>query len=368
MSNSTHLVVIPPNYRVIASLLSGDALDKIKLETLLAEWGQCLCSNDAWKCQDFASFIFRLLTARQLLDCCSNELLSKLKAISQSAAIKSINRDLAMKKVATAFRQNECEALLLKGVALDQYLYERESFRQGVDIDLLVEGKDFHRVEAILAGIAKKADSFSDRPAHGIDAGQMNFAVDVPIPVYFDIHQQYAQEGIFPIDVGALFERAQPHPVHGQPFMILAPEDNLIHFAIHGFKEQLFIHKQTVDSFLLIQKHEINWTVVVERARKAGALMPLIYLLEGMRLVFGFSAPEPFVNELRPKGIKRLVANRVMRQKPPPEVRTGWAYRGRQLTLSWVLSGNLRGYLKHQFRFLRNSMSDRVNRLINRFA
>ncbi len=267
-----------------------------------------------------------------------------------------------MEKVARVFRQNECEALLLKGVALDQYLYERESFRQGVDIDLLVEKKNFHRMEAILDGVAAKIDTFPGRPAHGVSAGQAAFTVDVPLATSLDIHHQYAQEGIYSINVDALFERAQPHPVHAQPFMVLAPEDNLIHFAIHGFKDQVFVHKQTVDAFLLIQKHEVNWPVVIERARKAGALMPLIYLLEGMRQVFGFSVPEPVAHELKLKGIRRSIASKVMMGKPPPDVRTGWSYRVRQLTLSWVLSGNMTGYLRQQFGFLRNLVSDRVVR------
>ena len=30
-----------------------------------------------------------------------------------------------------------------------------------------------------------------------------------------DVHHQYAQEGIYPIDVDELFGRSQPHPAHG---------------------------------------------------------------------------------------------------------------------------------------------------------
>ncbi|RLA48614.1 MAG: hypothetical protein DRR42_16590, partial [Gammaproteobacteria bacterium] len=74
---------------------------------------------------------------------------------------------------------------------------------------------------------------------------------------------------------------------------------------------------------------------------------------------FGFRVPGAVADELELKGFRRIVANRVLGEGMPGDARTGWAYRVRQLTLGWVLSGNLKGYLRQQLRFLGNLVRDR---------
>jgi len=144
MSSETNSGFVQPHFRVLSTILSDDEIDRAYLKTCLADWQTSLLGESAWESISFAPYIFRLLTVHELTECASSELLSHLKTISRTAAMRSMNRDLAMEKVAGAFSKSQSRALLLKGAALDQYVYDRESFRQGVDIDLMVKESDFN--------------------------------------------------------------------------------------------------------------------------------------------------------------------------------------------------------------------------------
>ena len=100
-------------------------------------------------------------------------------------------------------------------------------------------------MEEILKGVATIVDAYPDRLAHADSAGQATFVVDVPLPTYMDVHHQYAQEGIYPIDVDELFGRSQPHPAHGLPFMVLSPEGNLI-YLLEGMRRVFAFARVTV--------------------------------------------------------------------------------------------------------------------------
>jgi hypothetical protein len=252
------------------------------------------------------------------------------------------------------------EGVLLKGAALDRYLYPREDFRLGVDVDLLFRADDFERAEDILHGIAQPYDQFPGRRALSAVAGQKSFVMQSPATADVDVHCEFAQEGIFAVDYTALFARAVAHPAHPMQLRVLAPEDNLLHFALHAFKEKCLFTKHTVDAWLLLRAEPIDWPSAIARARAWGILLPLKYLLEGVRRVFGYELPESVNSYLRLDGMRRALAYRLMGTKPPADVRTGFAYRARQLGITWGLSGNVRRYLRYQGAYLVNRVRDGV--------
>jgi len=359
---ATKRIEFPAVFSVLSALLSQPEVDRSRLADSLKQFEGELEGPHSSEGYAFTPFILHLIKTMQLESCVSTVLLEQLKSIARIAAVNSLSRDIAMQKVASALAEQDCKAILLKGVALDKYLYPDQAFRQGVDIDLLVTEIDFGRMEQILAGIAKKKDIFPGRPAHSRAAAQASFLVDTPIPVELDVHYQYAQSGIYRMDNELLFERSTRHPAYPSNLRLMAPEDNLVHFAIHGFKDKVLFQKQTIDAFLLIRTEEIDWNQLVERARSCAALMPLIYLVEGMRRVFNFQPPEEVHEVLTLKSVRGFLVNHLLAEKPAPGIRTGWKYRARQLGVTWLLSGNLKGYTRQQFNYLKNSVNDKLRR------
>lgn len=324
----------------------------------LADYEKGLASRDCPESWHFAPMVLNRLHSAGLVDLVPAVLLETLKGAAKMAAVNSLSRDIALQKIVLALEDNECEAIILKGAALDKYLYQREDFRLGVDIDLLFQSRDFERAEEILSGIAKPIESFEGRPSHARAAAQRSFTISGPTPVSVDIHQQFAQDRIFSVDYGKLLQRSMPHPAHSMQLRLLSPEDNLLHFAIHGFKDKCLFHKQTIDAWLLLEKEKIDWQLTVERARRWAVLCPLIYLLEGLRQVFQYELPEEVRQELLLKGARRMLTYSLLGERPPSDVRTGLNYRARQLGITWLLAGNLPGYLRYQSRYLVNRFRD----------
>jgi hypothetical protein len=348
----------PAVFGVLAVMLTDAEVDASELGARLEQLGGQFDDPGMPENRFFGPWVLYLLAQRNLESHLPAALAEKLHGTATLAAAKALARDVVLQRIGAAFEGSGIEALLLKGAALEGYLYERQAFRLGVDVDLLVRASDYDRALGVLSTMGQPAGQFTERPAHSSAGAQAAFVVAGPAPVGIDLHREYAQQGIWPIDYEALFQRSGPHPARPAPFRLLSPEDNLVHFAIHAFKERRLYQKQTIDAYLLMTLQRIDWPIVLERARSAHALWPLAYLLEGVRRVFEWQLPEEVRRPLELRGLRRLMVDRFLTHREAVKVRTGPVYRFRQLVIAWALSGNLAGHLRYQQLYLRNLLRD----------
>ena len=298
---------------------------------------------------EFAPFVMSLLVESGRQMDVSARAHGVLQSHARQAAMRSISRERVMGQLAERFALNKLHSVLLKGAAMDAVIYPRGAFRLGGDVDLLVRAQDFSRVEAVLNGLAENLEKTPGKPATTAFAIEKTFIVSPPFQVRLDVHREVTIPYVYPIDYAGLHERCIAHPAHGGRFKRLSDEDNLLQFAMHSFYDLQMFSKQTIDAYMLVRRGDVDWRVLVARAGSYRVRLPLTYLLEGVRQVFGFVPPDGVGDELELKGARKWLACHLLTGDRRMTRRPGLRFRLRQLAAQFLLSGNGVGWIRYYF-------------------
>ena len=114
---------------------------------------------------------------------------------------------------------------------------------------------------------------------------------------------------------------------HGRGLRILAPEDELVYLAVHatahGFTRLMWLY----DLKLLCRASEIDWRVVVERARGVRMLTAVAFACDDAARAAERGGSD--LPELRPQGLRHRLARRVQQRVERHEGHAGTRSRGR---------------------------------------
>jgi hypothetical protein len=202
--------------------------------------------------------------------------------------------------------------ILLKGTHLATAVFPEPLLRGMVDFDLL-----FRRAELAAAEDALCADGYRTPRTVSIDE---ICAHEHHIPRLRREGRMYVLElhwtlvppddGL-PIDPADFWSRAQPVTVFGEPALVLAPEDALLHVCLHAAVHHLFDHgiRPLVDVAALVDRYgaTIDWAAVESRARAWGIEHGVYLLLELARRDAGVAVPADFLGRLQPRDVPPAV-------------------------------------------------------------
>jgi hypothetical protein len=217
----------------------------------------------------------------------------------------------ALDALGQIFAEANERVVALKGPLLGERIYPEGALRPSVDLDLLVAENDLGRAVAAL-----------ERAGWEADAG--------PTAVYARQHHHHLQlrrEGQPPLELHfrarVAFGTVMPAAdlvarstgvtsTHGRGLRILAPEDEVVYLAVHatahGFTRLMWLY----DLKLLCRASEIDWRVVVERARSVRMLTAVAFACTMLRERLSVAVPD--LPELRPQGLRHRLARRVQQR------------------------------------------------------
>jgi hypothetical protein len=139
--------------------------------------------------------------------------------------------------VLSAFRAEGIPAIVLKGAALAELLYEQRAFRPMADLDLMVRREHLHAAEAALVRLQFKPrrEFFSDPEGFEEHSYQQVPFEHRESQVTVELHWNLAApaDGVS-LDPGEFWQRARPACLAGVEAYILAPEDFLLHLCLHA--------------------------------------------------------------------------------------------------------------------------------------
>jgi hypothetical protein len=341
-------------FEVLAALFKAPSCEAEYLHTVVETLVDELESSPNSMSFEFAPFVMSLLVDSGRQADVSARAREVLQSYARGAAMQSISRDHVMGQLADRFAQNDVQAVLLKGAAMDSAVYPREAFRLGCDVDFLVPAEDFGRVDDVLTGLAENIEKTPGKLATTAFAIEKTFVVHKPTYVQLDVHREVTVPHVFPIDYDELHARCIEHPAHGGRFRCLSDEDNLLQFAMHSFYDMQMFSKQTIDAYMLIEKDEIDWDALVSRAKSYCVLQPLKILLEGVHQVFDSVPPA----ELKLSGFRRWLAYRLLTRDRRMSMQPGFGFRLRQLAAQFLLSGNVLGWIRYYFFYVGAKVRD----------
>lgn len=212
-------------------------------------------------------------------------------------------------RIAHALRDKNVAVVLLKGAAYLMAELPGARGRLFSDIDLLVPRDKVDMVESSIfaAGwISDERDAYNQRYyrqwMHEIPPLR-----HVQRNTYIDIHHTITPPvSRFNVDGARLLQRIEP--VHGyQNIYVLAPEDMVLHSAVHLFTEGEFYAglRDLLDLNDLVKhfaQQDTFWEALLDRAIELGLQIPLFHALHHLERLFGTMPPAALASRVQKMG------------------------------------------------------------------
>ena len=253
-----------------------------------------------------------------------------------------------LKHLILLFGQEDIEAIPYKGPVLALFAYEDLQLRRFVDLDIMVQKKDVLRgIDLLLTEgyeLAKPLNTGQRdvllRTQHNLQFRRHNRQLIV------ELHWEVASH-LFASSVAAeeLWKELVPIELNGVDVQSLGAEDLIFSLCIHGSRHLWERLLWICDVGWIIERHELDWEALLERARKTKAeRMFLLGLQLGVKLL-AVRLPvnvrkeiqrDPHLEELAGKVVEELFKVAGHRPRTPREIfeynlkiRRSWASRAR---------------------------------------
>ena len=205
--------------------------------------------------------------------------------------------------------------ILLKGAAFAGTIYPENTPRLGIDLDLLVRKEDFSAACELLGETMKPLVLAKDRAAtHAALFERVFVAKDGQGPT-IELHRELTNPYIFSIDQSSLWAASRRHPrFDNLPHVrILAPEDTLLHLAVHAGRDLDFCSHNLLDMHEVWCQWQPDLAQLSQRARDWGARTVLWLLLVNGRKIMHTPVPEVFLHSLKPGRIREAINQRIFK-------------------------------------------------------
>lgn len=237
-------------------------------------------------------------------------LLQQLDRFYAASRLIAMRQRFECARLLDALGRDGIEALPLKGMALREHVYPDPALRPSGDVDLLVPPAAAARAEEVLQRLGYVADE-REIPAAWYRPENSHHLAPYRLPgreVLIEIHWGLAPPGAgLRINVEAVWERATAGEIAGRPVRLLAPEDLLLHLALHATVLTRFLTRlrHLVDVAETVRHFgaRLDWGLLASRAREWRGQAELYTILRGADALLGLPEVPPAAwTWLRPAG------------------------------------------------------------------
>lgn len=246
--------------------------------------------------------------------------LARLEAVYYEQAAGNALLHAALRDLLAAFRDAGMSIVVLKGAALAEMVYGNLALRPMRDLDLLVREGDVPAAEAVLRRLEYVADeSFRPRSWYVEQHHHLPPFLARDGPAVVEIHWQLAPAFVpVAVPVSELWERAGMAEVAGTRALVLAPDDLVVHLALHLAGSDGFVGKlgDLCDIAATIRRYgpAVEWDRLAETARRSGAAGHVYYALWVARALLDADVPNPVLGALEASARRGLVVDRMIKR------------------------------------------------------
>lgn len=218
--------------------------------------------------------------------------------------------------MAPVLEQAATEGLTLiayKGAAHAARYYQVPSARPMSDVDLLVPSEQKEQLHRIF-----HERNFLTFATPGRDWTKSISHERIYVPATAgsrsaDVHTTPASPARHRLPVDELLARSRPGLLFGATVRFLSPEDELVIMAVNHAADHFrggFV--RFLDAWLIDRHEQIDWSVVAERARQAGAAAASWLTLSHAKRIAGLSVPDDVLTGLQPSVLRRIWLNTLL--------------------------------------------------------
>jgi hypothetical protein len=233
------------------------------------------------------------------------EILNELRSRRRDSAVTAIRQSAKLKEILWGLRSKQIPAIVMKGAALGELLYESAGLRPMLDVDLMIRNEDLDAATKVLVELGYSCDeSYQEAGWYKSHHHHLAPFVSSDRSVVVELHYELASpQANLAIATDALWQRARPFQIASDAAMILAPEDLLLGICAHVAISKRFVKslRDLAEIAAVIERYcgEIQWEDVVGNAIAWRAARCAYYGLWAARLLTGAEVPPEVLDQLK---------------------------------------------------------------------
>lgn len=203
-------------------------------------------------------------------------------------------------KIINAFENEEITIIPYKGVALSAKAYDSILLRQSVDIDVLIRRKDILSATELLIELGYEP-SFKLRP-HQLSALMKSECdrvfVHKKLNTYLELHWAITPPYFsFQLETENLIDTLQKFNMMGREVLMPSTENLILILCVNAAKE-MWARLEWLSSFsqIIKQNENLNWDVLIEKAKELRSLRMLLLGLHLSKEVFEVELPKEILS------------------------------------------------------------------------
>ncbi|TAM38444.1 hypothetical protein EPN54_04250 [bacterium] len=215
-------------------------------------------------------------------------------------------------RIGYVFEQSAVTLVPIKGVAFLADIYQDTFFRPMVDIDLLVQEKEFLKAEEILLNLGYKKDlhglgeEYWKENQYHIAFLKNNPSFILRVELHWALDYKRKNRHILP----EIWQRLREVQYDGKKIKLLSPEDSLFSLALHSrrFGENLCL-KNVYDAILLLRKYGtgFDWDYCLAMSEKYNMRVTLYFLLAQMQFLSCQNIPGYVLKKLNISALRKKI-------------------------------------------------------------
>lgn len=225
------------------------------------------------------------------------ELVDAFRGSFRSSVAACLAREAALRRILPLFYSSRVPVALLKGLYLQEHVYEDPALRPMCDVDFLVQSVDFARAQQVLkgAGLCPLVEFPPMYPEVLLTVVPYTRLGSFDPPV--DLHRGVRLLDSYIIDPVQLWSDAVAGEIYGQKVFFLSSEMNFIHLGMHALTHGALV-RDHLDLFLVIRKAGFDWHRLLSLARSLRVERPLYWILRAFHRSLNEHVPLEVISSL----------------------------------------------------------------------
>jgi len=240
-------------------------------------------------------------------------------------AVNATSLEQQLLKLISLFEESNVAYALMKGPAIQQLFGDplsNDSFRNSVDIDLLVNAQDLPQIVGLIEGLGYIAEDkkpltvarFATKHIELMKFRDMGFHGKSEAVVNIDLHWRVTHEFSLPLITRDALDRSVEIFINKQRVKTLSFNDHFLLICIHGYLDQFFILKYLVDVYWAINHKDFNEDKVLAHAEFYGVTQQVEDAISAANDFFSSKISSQYLNGYSQLVQKRYIAANVVYQ------------------------------------------------------
>lgn len=263
------------------------------------------------KQQQISPFLYYTVKNLELQNAIPQDILTTMKKHYYSNLKRNLRIEKEIFLILELAKREGISIIPFRGFSLIYTLYRNPGIRVMADVDILIKGNEFYKINSALTRLGYYKDLIEKiQEEHYREDQHLTFSKTLAPnqALLIDIHSAIAGARPYKLDLPLLWQRTREKDTNNRKLPCLSQEDTFLSFALHLRKHtRRLTLKFIVDiaEFLKRTGADLDWAYITKSAKNNRAITTVYFSLYIAMELFRISISSKILGEFRPNIIKR---------------------------------------------------------------